>query len=72
MISCSRRFSSALFYARAYNAHAREGKRWFFMFGLGDAAIAAAIILCIASAVLCVIYGAMNWNKSDDAEGGRK
>ena len=42
------------------------------MFGLGDAAIAAAIILCIASAVLCVIYGVMNWNNSDDAEGGRK
>ena len=38
------------------------------MLGLGDWAIAGAIILCVASAVLCVVYGAINWNKSDDGE----
>ena len=42
------------------------------MFGLGDMAITCAIMLCIASAVLCVVYGAINWNKSDDAQGGKK
>ena len=42
------------------------------MFGLGDAAITCAIALCVASAVLCVAYGAINWNKSDDMEGKGK
>lgn len=39
------------------------------MFGLGDYAITAAIVLCIASAAVCVIYGAINWNSSDDSNG---
>ena len=43
------------------------------MFGLGDIAITSAIFLCIASAAICVIYGAINWNSSDDDnQGGKK
>ena len=42
------------------------------MFGLGDIAITCAIILCVASAALCVVYGAINWNKTDDSDGGTK
>ena len=42
------------------------------MFGLGDTAIACAMILCVASAVVCVIYGAVNWNSSDDESKGER
>ena len=38
------------------------------MLGLPDAAIAAAYVLCVASALLCVVYGVVNWNKGDDSE----
>jgi len=33
------------------------------MLGLADGQIAAAFILSILSVILCVVYGAMNWNK---------
>lgn len=38
------------------------------MIGLADPWIAAAYILVIASALLCVVYGAMNWNKGAESE----
>ena len=33
------------------------------MLGLQDPWVAVAYLLCILSSVLCVTYGAMNWNK---------
>lgn len=36
------------------------------MFGFGDGWVAAAYLLSIGSAGLCVVYGIMHWNTSDD------
>jgi len=33
------------------------------MFGLNDLGILLAYSLSILSAVLCIVYGAINWNK---------
>lgn len=33
------------------------------MLGIADFWVAAAYVLCILSTVLCVIYGALMWNK---------
>ena len=38
------------------------------MLGLADATIWLAYILCIISAVACVVYGILNWNKGADNE----
>jgi len=38
------------------------------MFGLNGAGVAAAYVLTILSAALCVGYGIVNWNKPDTAE----
>jgi len=46
------------------------------MLGLGDLSILAAMLGSIAAALVCVIYGAVNWNRgsedagSEDAGGG--
>lgn len=37
------------------------------MFGLTDPWIAGTYVLCILSALLCVVYGLLNWNR-DAAE----
>jgi len=42
------------------------------MFGLRDASILLAYLLCFASALLCVVYGVLNWNKDSDDDGGNK
>jgi len=36
------------------------------MLGLGSFSIFAAFSLCILSAIACVVYGIVNWNKGDD------
>ena len=36
------------------------------MLGLTDGWVAAAYLLCLLSSLLCVIYGALNWNKGDE------
>ena len=36
------------------------------MFGFGDFWVAAAYFLCIASTLLCVIYGLIHWNDEED------
>jgi hypothetical protein len=36
------------------------------MLGIEDKFVALAYVLCIASALLCLIYGIVNWNKGDD------
>ncbi len=37
------------------------------MLGINDPWVIAAYLLCIASSILCVVYGAMNWNRGDEA-----
>lgn len=39
------------------------------MFGLGDFWVSLVYVLIILSTALCVVYGALNWNKDgqDDA-----
>jgi hypothetical protein len=36
------------------------------MLGIPDAGVWSAYLLCIASALFCVVYGIMNWNKGDE------
>ncbi|NLO38737.1 MAG: hypothetical protein GX115_04575 [Ruminiclostridium sp.] len=38
------------------------------MLGFSNFGIALVYTLCIASALLCVIYGIINWNKGKDRE----
>jgi len=35
------------------------------MLGIEDKGVAAAYLLCIASLLLCIIYGLLNWNRGD-------
>jgi len=37
------------------------------MLGIEDFRVWPAYLLCILSAMLCVIYGARNWNRGDDS-----
>ena len=39
------------------------------MFGFEGTGVLLAYILTILSAILCVVYGMMNWNKSGENEG---
>lgn len=36
------------------------------MLGLGDFWVSSVFILLILSTLLCVVYGAINWNKGGD------
>ena len=38
------------------------------LLGMGDFSIFLVYILCIASALACVIYGIINWNKGGETE----
>jgi hypothetical protein len=38
------------------------------MFGLGDFWVSLVFVLIILSSILCVIYGAVNWNKEGDED----
>lgn len=35
--------------------------------GIKDPWVLAAYLLCVASALLCVIYGLATWNRGDDS-----
>lgn len=37
------------------------------MLGIEDFWVWLAYLLCIASSILCVIYGLINWNRGDDS-----
>lgn len=37
------------------------------MLGIDDPLIWSAYLLCLLSTLLCVVYGALNWNKGDEA-----
>lgn len=44
-----------------------------FMLGLPDASIWLAYLLSIGGALLCIIYGIVNWNKDNGKkDGGEK
>lgn len=36
------------------------------MLGLGDFWVSLVFVLTILSTILCVVYGAKNWNKGDE------
>lgn len=36
------------------------------MFGIEDPGVWLPYLLCFASAALCVVYGALNWNNGDE------
>ena len=36
------------------------------MWGISDPAIWSAYLLCILSSLLCIAYGALNWNKGQE------
>ena len=36
------------------------------MLGIDDPWVALAYLLCIGSALLCVVYGVLNWNKGQE------
>ena len=38
------------------------------MLGISDSGIWLAYILCIISALICVVYGFINWNKGNESE----
>ena len=38
------------------------------MLGMGDFLIFLAYVLCIASALACIVYGIFNWNKGAETE----
>ncbi len=38
------------------------------MLGIDDPVIVAVYLLCILSTLLCVAYGAINWNKGAETE----
>lgn len=38
------------------------------MLGIDDPVILAVYLLCILSTILCVAYGAANWNKGAESE----
>lgn len=35
------------------------------MFGINDFGIALVYTLCVLSALLCLVYGIINWNRGD-------
>lgn len=37
------------------------------MLGIEDPYVLLAYLLCILSAILCVVYGAIHWNRGDEA-----
>ncbi|WP_459201519.1 symporter small accessory protein [Methanococcus sp. CF] len=38
------------------------------MLGISDPYVLSAYVLCILSTLLCVVYGALNWNKGSETE----
>ncbi len=38
------------------------------MLGVDDPWVWGVYLLCISSMLICVVYGALNWNKGDEVE----
>ena len=45
-----------------------RSKQGHAMLGLGDGWVAAAFIANIVAVLVCIVYGAVNWNRSDEEE----
>jgi hypothetical protein len=66
------------FYAICYHAsrycrkkncvNTRQGNWWYIVLGIDDPWIWGVYLLCILSALLCVIYGIISWNREGDLE----
>jgi len=39
------------------------------MFGIDDSLVSLVYLLCIASSLLCVLYGVFTWNRGDEPAG---
>jgi len=39
------------------------------MFGIEDPVIFIGYLLTVLSLILCIVYGAINWNKGEDPKG---
>ncbi len=37
------------------------------MFGIEDKYVSMVYLLCVASSLLCVVYGLINWNRGEEA-----
>jgi hypothetical protein len=46
----------------------KDDERRKVMFGIPDAGVWSAYLLCILSALACVVYGLINWNRGDDSQ----
>jgi hypothetical protein len=46
----------------------KDDERRKVMFGIPDAGVWSAYLLCILSALACVVYGLINWNRGDDIQ----
>ncbi len=48
----------------------RQTKKWqvVFMLGIDDPQIWLAYVLCIVSALGCMVYGLLKWNEEEDEE----
>jgi hypothetical protein len=46
---------------------ATHRERRIVMLGIEDGWIVLAYLLCIASSILCVVYGAICWNRGEEA-----
>jgi hypothetical protein len=42
------------------------GKGVWLMLGIEDKGVLTAYLLCIASTILCIVYGLLNWNKGNE------
>jgi hypothetical protein len=49
---------------KAAGIDAKEGRK--MVLGIADPWVAAAYLLAIASALLCLVYGIVNWNRGDE------
>lgn len=51
--------------AVVYECNLKGGEE---VFGIPDLTILAAYLLCILSALICLVYGLYNWNRGGETE----
>jgi hypothetical protein len=54
--------------AHEKTGHGHQRGGWIMLLGIQDPWVALAYILCILSALLCVVWGIANWNKEGPEE----
>ena len=55
-----------VFCCRVFCFKTKKRKEVVLVLGMGDFSIFLVYVLCIASAVACVVYGIINWNKGEE------